>query len=142
MSDGLEVLPGLTIPRSELEFSASRSGGPGGQHVNTSSTRIELRWSVANSRALDDAQRRRVTAAAGRRMGSDGSLRLVASEYRSQQRNRQAAEERLVSLLKRALAPQRRRVATAPTRASVERRLSEKRRTSDRKRQRREMTEE
>jgi len=75
-------------------------------------------------------------------MRSDGSLRLVASEYRSQQRNRQAAEERLVSLLKRALAPHRRRVATAPTRASVERRLSEKRRTSDRKRQRREMSEE
>jgi len=135
--DALEIVSGVAIPRRELLVRATRSAGPGGQHVNTSSTRVELRWDPATSTALSETQRAQVIAALGTRIHADGTMRVVASEHRSQRRNREAAEERLATLLRRALTPRRRRIPTEPSRASKERRLEEKRREAERKRRRR-----
>ncbi len=137
MSDVLEVSDELSLPRSELEFRATRSGGPGGQHVNTSSTRIELLWNLGDSRALSDEQRDRLRQRLASRTDAAGYVRVVSSEYRSQLRNRAAAEARLVELLRRALAVPRKRVATRPSRAAKEARLRDKRRQSEKKRLRR-----
>jgi ribosome-associated protein len=135
--DGLVVNELLAIPRSELVYRASRSGGPGGQHVNTSSTRIELLWDFARSRVLDDAARARLAEKLAARLDAEGSVRVVASDRRSQQQNRVAAEERLVELVRRALTVPKRRKKTKPPRAAKERRLTEKRHRAERKRDRR-----
>ena len=132
----LNVTPTVAIPRHELQYRASRSGGPGGQHVNTSSTRIELLWNLPESRAVTEEQRDRLRAKLAARLDADGMLRVVASDRRSQQQNRQAADERLVSLIKHALHVPKARRATKPTRASKERRLSDKKRNAQRKRDR------
>ncbi len=133
----LYVSASLSIPRAELQVRASRAGGPGGQHVNTSSTRIEVSWNVGRSRALTEAQRQRLGRALRSRLSADGTLRVVAAERRSQAQNREAAERRLATVVRRALAVPKKRRPSRPTRASVERRLEEKRRRSERKRQRR-----
>ncbi|MGH7668946.1 MAG: alternative ribosome rescue aminoacyl-tRNA hydrolase ArfB [Gemmatimonadaceae bacterium] len=133
----LDVTAALSIPRRELEVRTSRAGGAGGQHVNTSSTRVELSWNIETSGALSDAQRERLRLAFRSRLASDGTLRVVASERRSQTQNREAAEARLATIVRRALAVPRKRRATKPTRASVERRLEAKRHRSERKRRRR-----
>ena len=135
--DGLVVDGRVAIPRSELTYRASRSGGPGGQHVNTSSTRIELLWDFTRSRALDGAARARLAEKLAARLDADGNLRVVASDYRSQQQNRAAAEERLAELVRRALTVPKKRKATKPSRAAKEKRLAEKKRRSERKRRRR-----
>ena len=137
--DAIVVNERVAIPRSELVYRASRSGGPGGQHVNTSSTRIELLWDFARSRALDDAARARLAEKLGARLDADGNLRVVASDRRSQQQNRVAAEERLAELVRQALVVPKPRKATTPSRAAKEKRLAEKRRRSERKGQRRRM---
>ena len=116
---------------------ATRAGGPGGQHVNTSATRIEVVWNVDRTVALDPATRARVRARLGSRVDSDGDVRVVASQSRSQYQNRLAAEARLASLVARALVAPKRRKPTAPTAASKRRRLEAKRRLSERKRMRR-----
>jgi len=128
----------LRIPRDELSFRASKSGGPGGQHVNTSSTRIELLWSVRNSRALSDDQRARLKSKLDTRLDGDGVLRIVASEHRSQARNRDEAEDRLATLVRRALLVPRVRRPTRPTRGGIEKRLASKKRDGAKKRARRE----
>ena len=133
----LEVAPGVVIPRWELEVRATRSGGAGGQHVNTSSTRIELLWNVARSPAIDDEARARITTRLSTRIDGEGWLRVVSSARRSQQQNREAAEARLVELVRGALVVPKRRRPTRPTRASQERRIAEKRKRSDTKRMRR-----
>ncbi len=127
----------VRVSDQELELSFSRSGGPGGQHVNTSATKVELRFDVDASRALDDSQKRRVREALANRITADGVLVLSASEHRSQARNREAVVGRFVNLLADALRPHRRRLPTRPTRASKQRRLEDKRRRSDKKRLRR-----
>ena len=127
----------LAIPRTELVYRASRAGGAGGQHVNTSSTRIELLWNVRDSQALDDAQRARVAGKLASRLDGDGWLRVVSSARRSQLQNREAAEDRLVALIAAALVVPRKRKATKPTRGSKETRLAEKKKRGDTKRQRR-----
>ena len=124
-------------PRAELEVRATRAGGPGGQHVNTSSTRIELRWNVRQTRALDDARRDHVLARLAARLDGDGNVRVVASEFRSQRQNREAAEARLADLVRRALHVPKKRKATKPSRAAKAKRLDEKRKHSDKKRERR-----
>lgn len=134
---GLEVRPGLWIPWRELEVRATKSGGPGGQHVNTSSTRIELVWNVRTSSVLDDAARGLLLTAIASRLDSAGCLRIVASDTRSQKQNRELAEARLAALVARGLVVPRRRKKTKPTRGSVERRLSTKRRHADKKSNRR-----
>ena len=137
MTDALRVNDLVAIPRSELEFRATRAGGPGGQHVNTSSTRIELLWNVRTTRALSDEERERVQQRLASRTDSDGNVRVVSSESRSQLRNRESAEERLAEMLRRALTPPRKRIPTRPSRRAREARLQEKRRRSEKKRMRR-----
>jgi ribosome-associated protein len=135
----LEVVEGVAIPRRELEYRATRAGGAGGQHVNTSSTRIELRWNVAGTSALDDERRARVSLRLATRIDGEGWLRVVSSARRSQQQNREAAEGGVVGLVRGALAVQKRRRPTRPTRASKEKRIQEKRQRSETKRRRREL---
>jgi ribosome-associated protein len=136
VSDALEVTDRVSIPRDELSIRATRSGGAGGQHVNTSSTRIELLWNVAQTRALPDELRERVLERLRSRTNADGLIRIVSSEHRSQLRNREAAEARLVKLVRGALAIPRARRKTAPTRASKEARLEAKKRRSEIKKRR------
>jgi ribosome-associated protein len=133
----VEISEGLAIPRSELEFRATRAGGAGGQHVNTSSTRIELLWNVARSTVLDDERRARVAARLATRIDGEGWLRIVSSARRSQQQNREAAEARLAELVRGALVVQKRRRPTKPTRASREKRIGDKRKRGETKRLRR-----
>ena len=135
--DGLEVQPDLVIPRSELEYRATRAGGPGGQHVNKSSTRIELTWNVEASRALTEDQRTRLRNRLGGRMDGSGTIRVVASDSRSQTQNREEAERRLTELIRRGLIVPKARRKTRPTRSSVEKRLQSKKQAADKKRERR-----
>ena len=138
MSDaGAIVRPGLVIPRHELTFRASRAGGPGGQHVNTSSTRVEVVWNVRRTSALAPEERARVLAKLASRIDGEGNLRVVGSEFRSQARNREAAVERLGDTVRKALHVPRSRKKTRPTRSSVEKRLSEKKLKSSKKKDRR-----
>jgi ribosome-associated protein len=131
------ITPEVTIPVAELEFRASRSGGPGGQHVNTSSTRIELWWNAGRSPSLTAGQRAQVLSRLRSRLTEDGYLRVVASETRSQVRNKALTIERFQELLAKALAVRKRRKPTRPSRTARERRLAEKRKQSERKRRRR-----
>jgi ribosome-associated protein len=133
----LIVNPELSIPRSELSFRASRAGGPGGQHVNTSSTRVELLWNVEDSRSLSGEQRARLREKLDSRLDAQGNVRVVASAFRSQSRNREDAEERLATLVRRALVVPKVRKKTRPSRAAKEKRLQSKRRLSTKKRDRR-----
>ena len=135
--DVLRVSPSLAIPRSELSARASRAGGAGGQHVNTSSTRIELLWNPSMSRVLGDIERERILAALAARLDAEGNVRVVASNHRSQRQNRDEAESRLAELVRRALIVPKPRRRTKPTRASKEKRLEEKKRRSEVKRERR-----
>jgi ribosome-associated protein len=121
------------IPDDELELSFSRSGGPGGQHANTSATKVELRWDVEASAALSDAQKALVRERLASRLSTDGVLILQASEHRSQTRNREAVIARLHNLLEDALRPARPRRPTKPSKAAKERRLEDKRHTSEKK---------
>lgn len=116
----------FTIPESELEFRASRAGGPGGQHVNKVSTRVEVHWDVATSPSLTDQQRARLMERLGRRLDSTGVMRVVAQDYRSQLRNREAAAARLNDLVQRALHQPKPRKRTRPTGAAREARLRAK----------------
>ncbi len=134
--DVLIVSAHVRIPRTELDIRATRGGGPGGQHVNTSSTRIELRWQPRESVALTDAQRERLVGALATKLDSDGWVRITASEYRSQLQNREAAEARLVAMVKGALVVPKLRRATKPTRASKTKRLETKSLRSNVKQQR------
>jgi ribosome-associated protein len=136
--DELKVNRTLSIPRSELEVRASRSGGPGGQHVNTSSTRIEVVWNVKTSAVLFDDQRATIMIALGPRIAASGALRVVASDTRSQRQNRLLAEERLAEVVRKALVVKTPRKRTRPTHSAVERRLAEKKLRSERKRGRHE----
>lgn len=125
----------FSIPERELTWRFSRSSGPGGQHVNTTDTRVELLWSFADSTALTATQKERV----GRQLRPrivDGVITVVSSQYRSQHRNREAARVRLEELVGKAMIPPRQRRATKPSRASVERRIDAKKRRSRTKRDR------
>ena len=136
-ADAIRVTETVNIPRSELTIRATRSGGPGGQHVNTSSTRIEITWDVTRTRALTEDERARVVARLGARVSEDGTVRVVASDSRSQRQNRERAEARLGDLIRRALAVPKARKRTRAPRAAVEARLEGKRRQGERKRRRR-----
>ena len=121
----------LDIPDAELVERFSRASGPGGQGVNTTDSRVELRWDVAGSAALDDLQRERLLRRLRTRL-VDGSLVVVASEFRSQRQNRTAARDRLAEIVSAALAPPPPpRRPTRPTRAAREQRLTDKRRRGE-----------
>lgn len=128
----IRVTSRVALPLAEIELRVSRSSGPGGQHANTSETRVEAVFDVEASETLTDAQKRRVIVRAG------PVIRAVAQDERSQLRNRELALERLTERLREALRVQRRRVPTRPSAASRERRLEEKRRRGTTKRLRRE----
>ena len=130
---GIEVQPGLVIPRGELTFRASRAGGAGGQHVNKTSSRVELLWSPARSQALGDEHKARLVERLASRLDGEGNVRVVSSETRSQHRNREAAEERLAELIRKALVVQKRRKKTKPSRAAKEARLADKKKKSEKK---------
>jgi len=136
-SESLTITSEISIPRSELTYRATRSGGPGGQHVNTSSTRIELLWDLSGSRAVSDEQRERLRTKLAARLDGDGMVRVVASDRRSQQQNRAAADERLSALVRHALHVPKKRRKTKPPAAAKEKRIKAKKLRSERKRDRR-----
>jgi ribosome-associated protein len=137
MPGDLPVRGTVSIPARELAWRFSRSSGPGGQSVNTADSRVELSYDVANSSALGPTLRARALERLADRL-VDGVLTVTASEHRSQLRNREAAESRLVALLDAALAPPpRARRPTRPSRAARARRVEQKRRHSQTKRLRR-----
>jgi ribosome-associated protein len=131
VADGLRITGQLTIPLAEITMRASRSSGPGGQHANVTASRVEASFDVLASPSLSEAQRRRILARVGPRVVA------VAQDERSQARNRELALARLGERLAGARATPKRRRPTRPTAASRERRLSAKRRESERKRERR-----
>lgn len=133
----IEISPDLRVPLAELEYRASRSGGPGGQHVNTSSTRVELWWDVAGSPALTDEQRRHLLVGLASRLDGAGRLRLVSSATRSQLRNREEVTARFRDIVARALVVPKPRKRTKPSRAAKAARLEGKRRRGATKRDRR-----
>jgi ribosome-associated protein len=135
--NSLQVSPDLRLPLAELDYRASRSGGPGGQHVNTSSTRIEVWWDIAGSPTLTPEQRAQLLERLRPRLDSTGRLRLVSSGTRSQLRNREDVTERLQSVIAAALAPRKKRKPTKPSRAAKAARLETKRRRSTIKQRRR-----
>ncbi len=124
----------LAIPRAELDYRATRSGGPGGQHVNTSSTRIELTWNVANSTALSDDERRRLLEKLATRIDGSGVLRLVSAGSRSQHQNREEVTTRFAGVLERALRVPKPRKRTKVPKSAKEDRLREKKKRSEVKR--------
>ena len=140
-SDGsIEITPALTIPWRELAFHATAAGGAGGQHVNRTASRVELRWNVAESPSLTDAQRALLLARLRKRLDKTGRVRVVSDERRSQRLNKDAAVERFVKLVAAALHVARPRKATRPTRSSVERRLESKKRRAGTKASRKAVT--
>jgi len=134
MSEVIRVTPEIAVPVAELEFRASRASGPGGQGVNTTDSRVELRFDLAGSPSLSDEAKELALRRLGPRVDSGGVLRVVAQAQRSQLANRRAAMERFAELLAAALATPRARRPTRPTRASTARRVESKRRRSATKR--------
>jgi ribosome-associated protein len=137
MSEVIRITPQVAIPVAELEFRASRASGPGGQGVNTTDSRVELRFDISGSPSLSDEAKELALRRLGPRVDSGGVLRVVAQAQRSQLANRRAAIERFAELLAAALATPRARRPTRPTRASTARRVESKRQRSDIKRLRR-----
>jgi ribosome-associated protein len=135
-TDAIRVNDFVAIPRSEIEVRTSRSSGAGGQHVNKTSSRVELSWNIAVSKALDEEQRERLLSRLASRLSEEGAIRVVASDTRSQLRNREAAEKRLAETIAKALTVQKKRKPTRRPRAANEARLTKKKKHSDKKRER------
>ncbi len=133
MSDDLPINARLTIPGTELWFTASRASGPGGQHVNKTSSRVTLHWDLASSTAVDDPVRATLRTALASRLTRDGVLRVSVETERSQYRNREIARERLAELVRSALAVQAPRRPTRVPASSRRRRLDEKKRRGKKK---------
>lgn len=127
----------VRVPAHELAVRATKSGGPGGQHVNTSSTRVEVYWNLRGSAALSDEQRERLATRLATKLDARGGLRVVAADTRSQAQNRALALSRLAAMLREALVVPKARRATKPSRGQREQRLDEKKRRSHVKRDRR-----
>ncbi len=132
----IRITPTIAIDEAELHFDFVRSSGPGGQNVNKVATAVQLRFDAASSPSLREDIRRRLTRLAGKRMTADGVLVITARRYRTQQKNREDAVDRLVALLRQAAVVPKIRRKTKPTKQSKERRLEEKRRKSQVKRTR------
>ena len=131
--DPLDVAPGLAIPPDELRFEAVRAGGPGGQNVNKVSSAVLLHFALATSRVLGEGQKQRIRERLAGRIDAQGDVVVRGSRFREQRRNLDDALERLAAMLRECLRPERKRVATRPTRGSQRRRLQDKRSRSERK---------
>lgn len=128
MADDLYIKNGVIIPHQELEITASRAGGPGGQHVNKSSTRITVRWNVKETTALDDEQKKRVLKNLQAELTTEGDIILSSGASRSQQQNKKEALERLVYKVRAALHIPKKRMKTKLSLAKKETRFQEKKR--------------
>ncbi len=135
--DDIVVTDEIRIPRSELTFQFSRSGGPGGQNVNKVNTRVQLRWNVEETETLSDEVRRRLKTLNRRRINSDGELIITSQRYRDQPRNIEDCIEKLQELVAAAAVKPRRRRPTKPSAGSHRRRLQGKKERSQRKQNRR-----
>jgi ribosome-associated protein len=133
----IKITKNIAINENEIEEQFIRASGPGGQHVNRAATAVQLRFDVANSPSLPDTVRERLVHLAGSRMTEDGVLIVEARRFRTQDRNRQDAINRLVKLIRKAARKPKTRRKTKPTRASKERRLRNKRHRGEIKRMRR-----
>jgi len=130
------VRPGVEIPDTELETTAIRSAGPGGQNVNKVASAVQLRFALDRNVSLREDVKTRLRGLAGQRLTDAGEILITARSHRSQEQNRREAEDRLRDLVLRALVAPKKRVATKPTRASKERRLESKTRSRQTKKMR------
>lgn len=133
-TDSLQITPTLSIPLDEFELQFIRASGPGGQHVNKSSTAVQLRFDVAGSRCIDGPTRDRLVAIAGNRLTNDGELIITAQRFRSREQNRRDALDRVAKLLQRASRKPKPRRKTRVPRASRKRRLDDKKKRAEKKR--------
>lgn len=138
MSDGIHIKNGIVIPLHEIEITASRAGGPGGQHVNKTSTRITVRWNVKTSRALTDEQKERLLEKLASLLTIDGDLIINASSSRSQDQNKHAALENLADKIRRALTIPKKRMKSGVPKGAKEKRLQSKKIRGEVKKMRRE----
>ncbi len=132
--------PVFSMPENELEYQVSRSGGPGGQHVNKTSSRVEVWWNVATSPTLTGEQKARLLFKLAARLDSEGRVRVVSGATRSQLKNRKEVTARLERLVNAALVIPKLRKRTKPTRAAKERRLADKKAHAAKKQQRKRPT--
>ena len=135
----IDVTPAIGIREDELQFQFKLASGPGGQNVNKVATAAELRFDVARSPSLPEAVRARLLALAGSRVTQEGELLITARRFRSQERNRQDAIDRLVALIQKAAEAPKPRIKPKPSRAAKQRRMDDKRRVGEKKQARRPM---
>jgi len=126
MKEDLQVKNGIVIPGQELEIATSRAGGPGGQHVNKSNTRVSIRWNIRDTSALSDHQKERVFQKLHSQLTSEGEIIVHCGASRSQQQNKKAALELLIKKIRKALHVSKKRMKTAVPRGVKEKRLKEK----------------
>ncbi|MEM7136143.1 MAG: alternative ribosome rescue aminoacyl-tRNA hydrolase ArfB [Myxococcota bacterium] len=139
-SDDLVINDALTVPASDLSWTASRSSGPGGQNVNKVATKVTLRFDLRGTRVLNRFEKARLRKIAGRRLDANGALLIMAQAERTQRRNLSRARHTLRRLILAALPPPKRRVATKPSAGVKRRRVDNKRRQGEKKRSRRRVT--
>ncbi len=142
MEESLVVEKDVVIPGAELWFTASRAGGPGGQHVNKTSTRVTLHWNLSETNALTLTQKKRAMTRLASRLTKDGVLQIHVDDSRSQKTNRELGRDRLADLLRSAIKPTKKRIPTRASKAAKRRRLEDKSRKSKIKRLRSKPTEE
>jgi ribosome-associated protein len=124
------------IPEKEVEFEFARSSGPGGQNVNRRETKVIAHWNIGASQSFNEEKKKKIRETLGKRVNEKDELVVRVQEERSQHQNRQIAIERLNNLVNSALIPQKERIPTKPTKASVERRLEEKKKRGKKKKMR------